>query len=92
MVVSLSLNELQRIKQWHVAHRHDHPIEYQLWDVALILWVMGSIGLLPTALFHAWWALPLCGIAFLYPTTYVGWRTLAHERQHLRCDWLAAPR
>ena len=43
----MSINELQRIKQWHVAHRHDHPLEYHLWDLMLIGWVMGLIGLLP---------------------------------------------
>lgn len=88
MVVCLSLNELQRIKQWHVDHRHDHPIEYHLWDTVLILWVMGCIGWLPTTLFHVWWALPLCVVAFFIPTTYVGWRAQAHARQKLRCEWL----
>ena len=31
----MTLQELQRIKQWHVAHRADHPLEYHLWDVCL---------------------------------------------------------
>jgi len=40
MTYLLTLNQLQRIKQWHVAHKHEHPLEYQLWDFMLCLWVM----------------------------------------------------
>jgi hypothetical protein len=92
MMVCLSLSELQRIKQWHVAHRDDHPLEYQLWDTILILWVMGCIGWLPVFAFHAWWALPLCAVALFSPSTYVAWRARAHQRQLLRCDWLRSER
>ena len=28
----MTLEELQRIKQWHVDHKADHPLEYHLWD------------------------------------------------------------
>lgn len=92
MTVFLSLNELQRIKQWHVAHRHDHPLEYHLWDLMLIGWVMGLIGLLPVTVLVGWWAAPLCAMAFLLPSTYVGWRAKAHAQQVLRCDWLPTER
>ncbi len=43
----MTLNELQRIKQWHVHHRQDHPLEYHLWDAMLTLWLMGWVGWLP---------------------------------------------
>jgi hypothetical protein len=36
----VSLKMLQRIKKWHVAHKSEHPFEYQLLDWVLILWVM----------------------------------------------------
>ena len=39
MVQRITLSELQRIKQWHVDHRDDHPLEYQLWDGLLTLWL-----------------------------------------------------
>ena len=39
----MTLNELQRIKQWHVAHKADHPLEYHLWDLVLTLWVLLSV-------------------------------------------------
>ena len=45
----MTLNELQRIKQWHVAHKVDHPLEYHLWDLVLTLWVLGWVGCFPSA-------------------------------------------
>ncbi|HEY1103039.1 MAG TPA: hypothetical protein VGE70_06400 [Burkholderiaceae bacterium] len=91
MVVCFSLQELQRIKQWHVAHRAEHPLEYQLWDLVLFFWVMGCVGWLPAVVFDAWWALPLCMLALLSPNTYVNWRARAHAQHRLRCEWLAPP-
>ena len=51
----MTLNELQRIKKWHVAHRADHPVEYHLWDAILTLWVMGWVGFLPAYAFGQFW-------------------------------------
>ncbi|MEY4882765.1 MAG: hypothetical protein RIS34_619 [Pseudomonadota bacterium] len=85
---AISLTELQRIKKWHVAHRSDHPLEYQLWDAVLTVWIMGWIGWLPAYALGAWWATPLCVLAMLSPRLYVYWRQQAHETQRLRCDWL----
>ena len=85
---SASLAEIQRIKQWQVAHKADHPMEYGLWEVVLTLWLMGWVGWLPAVAFDAWWALPLCAIAMDAPALYIGWRAWAHATQRLRCDWL----
>lgn len=85
----MTLDELQRIKQWHVRHRHDHPVEYHLWDMTLTIWLMGWVGWIPTLAFGAVWALPLCLAASLAPSLYVGWRMKAHRARRLRCDWLA---
>lgn len=84
----MHLSELQRIKQWHVAHRADHPVEYHLWDAMLTLWVMGWVGWLPAMAFEAVWATPLCAIAMFAPSLYVSWRVRAHRQQRLRCDWV----
>ena len=84
----MTLDELQRIKQWHVHHRADHPVEYHLWDGVLTLWLMGWIGWLPAFAFDHLWALPLCAAAMFAPTLYVGWRLRAHRARRLRCDWL----
>ena len=88
MVSPVSLDELQRIKKWHVAHKADHPIEYHLLDVVLTLWPMGWVGWIPSLMFHALWAMPLCGLAMGLPTGYVRVRAKAHEARQLRCDWL----
>lgn len=83
----MPLDELQRIKQWHVGHRHDHPFEGQLWDVMLTLWVMGWVGLLPTYAFQQLWAVPVCVLSIAAPGLYAGWRHRAHRARKLRCDW-----
>lgn len=83
----MTLNEMQRIKQWHVAHRTDHPLEYHVWDGVLTLWVMGWVGWLPAYTFHQLWVLPLCLLAIATPGLYRGWRVRAHQQARLRCDW-----
>jgi hypothetical protein len=85
----LPIRELQRIRQWHVAHRAEHPLEYELWDAVLTIWLMGWVGWLPVYALEDWWLAPLCAVAMMSPRLYVGWRERAHERHQLRCDWLA---
>lgn len=84
----MTLEELQRIKQWHVDHKAEHPLEYYLWDVVLTLWLMGWVGWFPAYLFDQWWGVPLCCLGMLIPSIYVTWRSSAHRRHKLRCDWL----
>jgi hypothetical protein len=83
----MPLTELQRIKQWHLGHRHDHPLECQLWDAMLTLWVVGWVGLLPTYAFQQLWAVPVCVLSIAAPGLYAGWRSRAHRARKLRCDW-----
>ena len=85
---TISLAELQRIKKWHVAHKAEHPLEYQLWEAVLTLWVVGWVGWLPAFAFDAWWALPLCAVAMAAPGLYIGRRAKAHALQRVRCEWL----
>lgn len=84
----LNLTQLGRIKKWHVEHRAEHPLEYQLWDVMLILWVMGRVGWLPAYALDAPWAYPLCLLAMVAPNLYAMARAHAHRAQTVRCDWL----
>jgi hypothetical protein len=86
----MTLAELQRIKNWHVAHRADHPVEYHLWDTMLTLWVMGWVGWIPAYAFDHLWSLPLCLAAIAAPGLYASWRLKAHRAQKLRCDWVRA--
>lgn len=84
----MTLDELQRIKQWQVRHRHQHPVEYQAWDVMLTLWLVGWVGWIPAFAFDALWSAPLLVLAMSAPTMYVAWRTRAHRAHRVRCDWL----
>ena len=84
----MTLDELQRIKQWHVVHRGDHPVEYHLWDAVLTVWLIGWVGWVPAFAFGLVWATPLCMLAMFAPTLYVAWRMKAHQTRRLRCDWL----
>ena len=86
----MRLEDLQRIKSWHVAHRHTHPVEYQAWDAMLTLWLAGWVGWLPVYALGLLWALPLCVLAIAAPALYVAFRLRAHRRRRLRCDWSAA--
>jgi hypothetical protein len=88
MYHSLTLAEIHRIKRWHVEHRDQHPLEYQLWDAVLCLWLMGWIGWLPVFVLDVDWAWPLCLLAMSAPRLYVAWRRHAHRLRRLRCDWL----
>lgn len=83
----MTLAELQRIKQWHVAHRAGHPVEYHLWDAVLTLWLVGWIGWMPVLLFDALWSAPLCVLGMSLPSLYVHWRQRAHAARRVRCDW-----
>jgi hypothetical protein len=85
----MTLSELQRIKQWHVRHQRDHPVECHLWDVMLTLWLVGWVGWLPAFAFEALWVAPLLVAAMSAPALYVAWRLRAHRARRLRCDWLA---
>lgn len=80
--------ELHRVRQWTLAHRTDHPVEYQLWDAVLTLWLMGWVGWLPTLVLDLWWAPTLCLTGMLMPRLYMTWRANAHARCRVRCDWL----
>ena len=84
----MSLNELQRIKKWHVAHRVERPVEYHLWDAMLTLWMMGWVGWLPAYALGHLALLPLCVLAVASPGLYAAWRMKAHRAQRLRCDWV----
>jgi hypothetical protein len=86
----MTLDDLQHIKKWHMAHRLDHPVEYHAWDMMLTLWVIGWVGMLPAGAFGVLWTMPLCAVAAAAPTLYAAWRVKAHRQGRLRCDWIAA--
>lgn len=84
----MTLEDMYRIKQWHLNHRADHPMECHAWDATVIVWLMGWVGWVPTLAFDAIWAIPACTAAMFAPSLYVAWRVRAHQAGRLRCDWL----
>ncbi|MFD0667702.1 hypothetical protein ACT80S_08280 [Ramlibacter sp. MAHUQ-53] len=85
----MSLDELYRIRLWHLAHRREHPVESHLWDGVLTLWILGWMGWLPAfATGEAIWFAPLGLLAMRLPDAYRSWRSRAHQSHRLRCDWL----
>ncbi len=86
----MDIGQLQSIKQWQVGHRRTHPVEYQLWDLMLMAWVAGWIGLLPIVAFDALWAAPACLLGVAAPDLYIRLRTRLHRLHRVRCDWLVA--
>ena len=67
----MTLDELQRIKQWHVAHRREHPLEYHLWYAILTLWLVGWVGWFPAYALEQFWSIPLCVLGTATPSIYV---------------------
>lgn len=86
----MTIDDLQRIKRWHLAHRNEHPVEYHAWDAMLMLWVAGWVGWVPVYACDVIWGLPLCVLAMAAPSLYVTWRIKAHRAGRLRCDWIPA--
>ncbi len=86
--LALTLPTLKRIRLWHLAHKAEHPLEYELWDFVMMVWVMGWVGWLPAFVLDLPLAYPLCLLGMVTPQLYVRWRTRAHVRGRLRCDWL----
>ncbi len=84
----VTLGQMQRVKNWYQAQHGAHPVEHELWEAVLTLWMMGWIGWLPAYAFDAPWVYPLCLLGVLAPQLYVHLRARAHERLRLRCDWL----
>jgi hypothetical protein len=84
----LSLDTLQRVKKWHVANKSVHPLELQLLDAVLALWVMSWLAWMPLYFLELEWLIPVSLIGLMLPNFYVSWRIKAHARCRLRCDWV----
>ena len=88
----MTLEQMSRIKRWHVGHRHRQPVEGLLWDLVLTLWVMSHLGV-PVGLLIDAPFVSACSLALvLLPSVYATVRRVLHRRGVLRCDWLEAAR
>lgn len=84
----LTLRQLQRLKNWHVAQRGAHPLEYEVWNGVLTVWVMGWTGWLPAYIFNAPVAYLFCVFGIFSTRIYIAWRTHARDAGYLGCEWL----
>ncbi|MFY8116264.1 MAG: hypothetical protein ACOVLH_00540 [Roseateles sp.] len=86
----MTLKQASQVRRWMQLHGGRHPVELQVWDLVLILWVLGWAGVPGLLLSDLWVALPLCLLGYLLPTAYTQMRLRLHRCGKLRCDWLTA--
>ena len=88
----MTLQQLSQVKHWHVAHRRDHPVEQQAWDLVLMAWMCGWIGAPAALILGQPVAFAACVLMLCAPSLYVWLRSDLHRTRRLRCDWLGATR
>jgi hypothetical protein len=85
----VTLTQFQDLKAWHSRHWQDQPMEKQLWDGVLTLWMIGWVGGPASLVLQQPAVAVVClGLLFL-PQRYVALRRRLMCRRRLRCDWLA---
>jgi hypothetical protein len=85
----MRLQQFHALKVWHRQHGL-HPVEKNVWDAVLTVWLLGWVGAPTAFLLNAGWAEAACfGVLFL-PGLYVALRRRLHRRHRLRCDWISA--
>ena len=88
----MTLHQLSVLKQWHVSHKRERPIEFHTWDAMLTLWIMGWMGVPAAVILGKLSGVLACTLFFFAPTGYVRLRERLHQSGRLRCDWLNALR
>ena len=88
----MKLQQFQELRVWHLRQGHRHPIEKNLWDAVLTVWLLGWVGAPTAFLLHAGWAEVACLSVLFLPGGYVGMRRWLHNKHRLRCDWIVALR
>ena len=84
----MTLDQFQDLRQWHLRHQGDHPMEGHVWTAILTLWMVGWVGA-PTAWLLQWDLAALGAVLLVFaPGRYVAWRERLHRRGWLRCDWI----
>jgi len=85
----MRLQEFHSLKVWHQKHGR-YPVEKNVWDAVLTLWVMGWVGAPTAFLVHAGWVEAACLSVLFLPGLYVALRRALHRSHVLRCDWISA--
>ena len=88
----MKLQQFQKLKVWHLRQGHRHPIEKNLWDAVLTVWLLGWVGAPTALLLQAGWAEVACLSVLFLPGGYVRLRRWLHNKRRLRCDWIVALR
>jgi hypothetical protein len=87
----MTLQQFHSLKQWHT-HHENHPMERNVWDAVLTLWMCGWIGGAAALVLFEPWAWAVCLALLFLPGAYVGLRARLHRQGRLRCDWITAIR
>ena len=85
----MTLQQFHSLKDWHHGHGR-HPVEKNIWDTVLTVWLMGWVGAPTAFLLHAGWAEAACLSVMFLPGLYVALRRRLHRARWLRCDWISA--
>lgn len=86
----MTLDQFHDLKNWHLRHAQDRPLEGHAWNMVLTLWLVGWVGT-PAAWLIGTPLLAIVGpVLLLLPGAYVALRHRLHRTGHLRCDWLGA--
>lgn len=88
----MTLDQFHHLKQWHSRHWRDHPMERQVWDVVLTLWIVGWVGGAASVVLAMPWAAVTCFALLFLPSVYTGLRARLHSARRLRCDWIVVLR
>ena len=84
----MTLHQFHTLKQWHARHWRDHPLEKNLWEGVLTLWLMGWVGGAVSLLLNLPWLELSCLTLLFLPSAYVALRARWHRQGRLRCDWI----
>lgn len=88
----MTLTQLHQVRVWHRLHWRTRPVEQQVWDMVVTLWVMGWVGIPVAWVIGLSWAELACLALLFLPAAYAGLRRRLHRLGRLRCDWIGALR
>ncbi|MEP7298891.1 MAG: hypothetical protein ABI702_22115 [Burkholderiales bacterium] len=85
----MRLNDFHALKTWHRQHGR-HPVEKNVWDAVLTIWLTGWVGAPTAFMLHSGWAEAACLSVLFLPGIYVTLRRWLHHHRWLRCEWISA--
>ena len=87
----MTIDQLAQVKQWFANHHNQHHrMEASAWNLILLGWVLGWVGVPVSVFSDTPGLLPLCAGLFMLPTGYEVLRRKLHRAGKVRCDWLTA--